>query len=62
MSTRIATLIAGFTTLAILTGCAAEPPYRGDCYGNNCRNGFDGHDHLMSMNWQMPIAGERAAG
>lgn len=62
MSKRIVTLIAGFTTLAILTGCAAKP-YRDECYGNNCRHGYErSSDHYsISMNWQIPAEGERAA-
>lgn len=61
MSKRIATSIAGFTTLAILTGCVAEPPYRGECYGNNCRHERGSGGHLVAMNWQMPVESERAA-
>ena len=41
MSKRIAMLIAGFTMLAILGGCAAKPPYFDECGGNNCRHGYD---------------------
>jgi len=59
--TKHALIVAGLIGFAALTGCATEPPYRGECYGNNCRHGYGGDDHLHAMNWQGPIDGERSA-